>query len=224
MDKIGYEGFARRFSDAIDKFGGRVGQGELAEMFGTSQSVISKARRGIALPPDSVMEKMRDVWGVDMVEEVRELREQTRYSVRKKALSPSQSSIGIPYYDVDFLGGFDLVCNDQTVNPDGFVNIGKFNRATCLCNITGHSMEPEIEHGDIIVLRKIEDWSFLPYGEIYAIVTRNEMRTVKRLGRSPNPDCYMLIPANRSPEYSPQEIRKADILYVFEVMGCMRQF
>lgn len=131
---------------------------------------------------------------------------------------------GIPYYDVDFIGGFDMVTNNQTINPDGYVNIGTYRKATCLCNITGHSMEPEICHGDIIVLRKIDDWRFLPYGEIYAFVSKNDMRTVKRLGKSEHEDSYLLIPSNKSPEYAPQELKKEDVLFVYEVMGCMKRF
>ena len=131
---------------------------------------------------------------------------------------------GIPYYDVDFVGSFDLMVNDQTVNPDGYVSIGRFKKATCLCNITGHSMEPEIGHGDIIALRRIEDWSFLPMGEIYAIVTRNDMRTVKRLGPGSRSGTYTLIPANKSGDYAPQEIEIQDIMYVYEVVGCMKKF
>ena len=76
---------------------------------------------------------------------------------------------GVPYYNVDFVGGFDLVINDQTTIPEYLIDFPKYNEATCWCNVTGHSMEPEITHGDIIALKKIEDISFLPYGEIYAI-------------------------------------------------------
>ena len=130
---------------------------------------------------------------------------------------------GVPYYNVDFIGGFDLVINDQTINPDYLIDFPLYRKATCWCNITGHSMEPEITHGDIIALRKIEDWRFLPYGEVYAIVTKNDMRTVKRIGPSPNPNCIMLIPTNKSPEYAPQELKIEDILHVFEVMGCMKK-
>lgn len=141
------------------------------------------------------------------------------------SLVPKQSfNKGVPYYNVDFVGGFDLISNDQTINPDYLIDFPLYNKATCWCNITGHSMEPEITHGDIIALKKIDDWRFLPYGEVYAIVTKNDMRTVKRIGPSQNPECIMLIPTNKSPEYAPQEIRKDDILHVFEVMGCMKRF
>lgn len=131
---------------------------------------------------------------------------------------------GVPYYNVDFIGGFDLIVNDQTVNPEYYIQFKPYDKATCWCNITGHSMEPEISHGDIIALREILDASFLPFGEIYAIVTTNDMRTVKRIGPSSNPDNYMLIPTNKSPEYGIQELPKNKILRIFEVMGCMKKF
>ena len=65
-------------------------------------------------------------------------------------------------------------------------------------------------------------WLF-HYGEIYAIVTTNEMRTVKRIGPSSNSDNYTLIPTNKSPEYGIQELPKNMILRIFEVMGCMKR-
>lgn len=130
---------------------------------------------------------------------------------------------GVPYYNVDFLGGFDLIFNDSTIIPEYLIDFRDFNRATCWCNITGHSMEPEINHGDIIALREISDFSFIPYGEIYAIVTTSGMRTIKRIGPSSDPNCYALIPTNKSPEYGVQEIPRTSIMRLFEVLGCMKK-
>lgn len=132
-------------------------------------------------------------------------------------------SKGVPYYNVDFIGGFDIVLNDQTIVPEYLIDFKKYNEATCWCNVTGHSMEPEITHGDIIALKRIEDFSFLPFGEVYAIVTRNGMRTIKRIGPSENVDCYSLIPTNKSPEYGAQDLRKDMILIVYQVLGCMKR-
>lgn len=130
---------------------------------------------------------------------------------------------GVPYYNVDFIGGFDIVLNDQTINPEYLIDFQKYNEATCWCNVSGHSMEPEITHGDIIALKKIEDKSFLPLGEVYAIVTTNGMRTIKRLGPSNDPKCYTLVPTNKSPEYGIQELPKDMIEHIFQVLGCMKR-
>lgn len=142
----------------------------------------------------------------------------------KKGTEPHISyNNGVPYYNVDFIGGFDLVINDQTIKPEYLIDFHKYNEATCWCNVSGHSMEPEINNGDIIALKKIEDKSFLPLGEVYAIVTTNGMRTIKRLGPSNDPKCYTLVPTNKSPEYGIQELPKDMIEHIFQVLGCMKR-
>lgn len=142
--------------------------------------------------------------------------------------NPTQQPIisytaGVPYYNVDFIGGFDIVLNDQTINPEYLIDFKLYNEATCWCNVTGHSMEPEIAHGDIIALKRIDDFSFLPFGEVYAIVTTNGMRTIKRIGPASTPNNYALIPTNKAPEYGIQELPKKMIRYVYHVLGCMKR-
>ena len=131
---------------------------------------------------------------------------------------------GRPYYDVDFKGGFDLLVNDQTDRPDAYISLPPFNLdGVCWCNLTGHSMEPEIGNGDLIALREVPDWDrFLVFGETYALVTRNELRTVKRVRRGSAPDRFLLVPAN--PAYEPQEVEKRLVMRVFKVLGCVRRF
>ena len=131
---------------------------------------------------------------------------------------------GAPYYNVDFIGGFDLVLNDQTTNPDYYINFEPYNKPGVVwCNITGHSMEPELSNGDYIALKEMTDpIQYLPYGEIYAIVTEN-FRTVKRLGKAGKKDFIRLIPSNKSPEYSPQDIPISMIQKIYAVLGSMHR-
>lgn len=149
--------------------------------------------------------------------------EQDLKSIRQEDVPLINYTTGVPYYNVDFIGGFDMVLNDQTITPEYLIDFKKYNEADCWCNVTGHSMEPEITHGDMIALKKIEDMSFLPFGEVYAIVTKNDMRTIKRLGPASTPDNYSLVPTNKSPEYGIQELPKSMIRIVFQVLGCMKR-
>lgn len=131
---------------------------------------------------------------------------------------------GVPYYNVDFIGGFDLVENDQTATPDYYIDFQKYNSADCWCNVTGHSMEPSISNGDIIALKEIIDWRiFLPFGEIYAIVT-SEHRTIKKVTGSLNPEKFLLIPLNPDIEFQRQEIPISIIMKVYKVLGCVKKF
>ena len=128
---------------------------------------------------------------------------------------------GAPYYNVDFELGFDLMMNDQTSVPEYCINFAPYNKCTCWCNARGNSMYPTIASGDIIALREIEDFSFLVSGEIYAIVTSNGLRTIKRL--KDEGDEFVLVPDNKQ-DYSEQRIKKEMIIKVFQVLGAMKMF
>lgn len=130
-------------------------------------------------------------------------------------------NIGVPYFNVDFIGGFNLIFNDQTTVPTHNIVFAPFDGATLWCNVTGHSMEPKINHGDIIALKecRLEDVQF---GEIYAVVM-DTIRTVKVLRKSSNPKNLLFVPVNTE-EYDVQEFEKSRIIKVFEVLGGISKF
>ncbi len=143
----------------------------------------------------------------------------------EKLPSVNQTYEGAPYFNVDFIGGFDLIVNDQTVNPDFYINYPPYNQPGVVwCNLTGHSMEPEISNGDIIALREVTTpIQYLPAGEIYGIVTE-EYRTVKRIRLSQKEGFVRLIPSNKSEEFCEQEIPISMIIRVYAVLGSIRKF
>ena len=139
----------------------------------------------------------------------------------EKELTTQNINDGAPYYDVDFIGGFDEVFNDQTVNPELSITNGICPRAQLWCNITGHSMEPTLSNGDIIALRQcsVQD---IQYGEIYAVVM-DSFRTVKMLRRSNTPGMIRFVPVNTA-DFDPQDFPVKRILKIYEVVGCLRRF
>lgn len=153
-------------------------------------------------------------------------KKQGENSITEALLSePSVSytpSKGAPYYDVDFLGGFDLTFNNQTVTPEYNIDFKPFNKpGVTWVNITGHSMEPKINHGDIIALKecRLED---VQYGEIYAVVL-DTIRTVKILRKSNDPNRMRYVPINEE-NYDEQEYDNSRILRIFEVLGNISRF
>lgn len=153
-------------------------------------------------------------------------KKQGENSITEALLSePSVSytpSNGAPYYDVDFLGGFDLTFNNQTINPEYNIDFKPFNKpGVTWVNITGHSMEPKINHGDIIALKecRLED---VQYGEIYAVVL-DTIRTVKILRKSNDPNRMRYVPINEE-NYDEQEYDNSRILRIFEVLGNISRF
>ncbi len=141
------------------------------------------------------------------------------------SLSPMLSSVkGVPYYDVDFIGGFDMILNEQTMLPSFYIDFSPFNDADYWVNITGKSMSPFISHGDIVALKRFDTWKeFILFGEIYAIIT-DDFRTVKIIGKSEDDTMLSLIPYSKSPEFSKQDIPKHLIRDIFKVKGSIKKF
>lgn len=128
--------------------------------------------------------------------------------------------VGQPYYNVDFLGGFSDVYNSQVSVPDRNIIVPGFDRAKLWCSVTGHSMEPKINHGDIIALRPctLDD---IQYGEIYAVVL-DTIRTIKILRKGSSKDSLRYVPIN--PNFDEQEFAVKRIINIFEVIGSISKF
>lgn len=140
----------------------------------------------------------------------------------KKTAIVNNENRGVPYYDVDFIGGYDLVENDQTAVPAYFIDFPEYNNADEWINITGRSMDPLISHGDKIAVRELREWdTYLLYGEIYALVT-DQYRTVKIIRKSKLGNDYLrLVPINS--EFDEQDIPKSIVRHVFNVLGTAKK-
>ena len=128
---------------------------------------------------------------------------------------------GVPYYDVDFVGGFGNLEASETILPERYIDVPGFERADAWCNVTGNSMSPIINAGDMIALRECSVDSII-YGGIYAIVTP-ETRTIKKVRKGSGANKLRLIPINVE-EYDEQEYDIRRFIRVFEVMGCVSRF
>lgn len=122
---------------------------------------------------------------------------------------------------MDFLGGFDEIINSQVTIPANNIVIQGFEKADFWCNVTGHSMEPKINHGDIIALHRCE-LEDVQYGEIYAVVL-DSIRTIKILRRSSDPNKLKFVPINKT-DFDEQEYPIERIMHIYEVIGSISKF
>ena len=132
-----------------------------------------------------------------------------------------QSADGIPYYDIDFTCSVTEVFNDDPEYPSSYVMIQGVEKADFCCRTSGDSMSPFLMRGDIVAMRKIEDWnSFLPLNEVYGVVTRNGLRAIKVLRKGSSESRLTLHSYNE--EYEDQEIDKSVILHIYKVVASAR--
>lgn len=194
-----------------------VTRGILQQNNGISEDNIA---RFLAYAPDISVEWLITGRG-EMLSTMQEKKQEKSDSEEKLPKVSYNPAIGKPYYDVDFLGGFNEIVNSQVTIPTNNIVIQGFEKADFWCNVTGHSMEPKINHGDIIALHKctLED---IQFGEIYAVVL-DTLRTIKILRRSSDPKMLRFVPINTT-DYDEQEYPVERIMNVFEVIGSISKF
>lgn len=140
---------------------------------------------------------------------------------------PKKTS-GVPFYDIDFTSSFLEVTNSQNTQPDSYISHPFFNGCDYVVRNSGQSMAKVINHGDAIGLVKLNNWQeFFPFGEVYAIVTKDNLRMIKVITKGETDEHFTLISKptdSKRNEFPPQQIKKSSILSVFKVQASSHLF
>ena len=120
------------------------------------------------------------------------------------------------WVDVDATGGGVQLFDDTLSSRHIDIQIPQFSDCTDAVNLSGDSMHPLYRGGDIIILKEWTE-SFIEYGNVYLIITRNGNRMVKRI--QPGGDAAHITCVSENPEYKPFEVERGDILRLYIVKG-----
>ena len=203
-------------------------QASIASQLGVSQPYVNALLTGRKAFGKSQAKKWGDLYGLSpswLLTGEGEMLKADSKEEEYELLPRITEDRGRPYYDVDFLGGYGEFVDDPASAPVAYmIDYPPYNKeGVFYMNVRGDSMAPEINSGDLVALRPIEAWyDFLLLGKVYAVVTLSGQRTIKRLRRGSDNEHYTLEPIN--PAYESQEIPKAQIERVFEVLGGIRRY
>lgn len=200
-----------------------LSQAEFAEKIGTKPSQVSEMLSGKRIISERTLRKISQTFPSVSYNWLLEGRGEMLKVDNADLPTINYEKRGVPYFDVDFIGGFDIVLNDQTINPLYYIDFKQYNAADYWVNVSGHSMSPEVSNGDMVAIKELNDWPLhLLYGEMYALIT-SENRTIKYVRRSNKGDDYLrLVPVNTE-KYDEQDIPASIIRKVFKVLGCAKK-
>lgn len=117
----------------------------------------------------------------------------------------------VPYFNVDFAGGWSSEEIFSTSRPDFYISNPEFDRCEFACNLVGHSISRRIPNRSIIGLKQVDDWqTYFPTNELYGIVMKNDLRTVKIVKRSKNKNSLLLVP-DPLPEYNQTQYEPEEV-------------
>ena len=208
-----------RLQQLINQFaGGR--NTRFATMLNTNEARIRSYLTGAVLPKYDFLSAINDQLGVSIDWLISGSGPMLLSDIGKKP-DVKEEPKGLPVYESDFTCSFEDVENDQNSTPSYYMDTPLNRSAELWCSVQGRSMQPDIEPGDKIALRRCTLENFEP-GHIYAVVM-DDLRTVKKLRRVPGePDMLEFIASN--PDYGVERYPIHRILHLYRVVGKLHSF
>lgn len=180
-------------------------QKELAERIGFDKTNLSSAINGNEnYLTDSLFNKIYN--------EFPELGSNENIEVYQPQQIEALAKTHIPYYNVDFAGGWSSEEMFVDLRPDFYINNPEFDRSDFACNLRGKSVSKIIPDGAVVGFKIIEDWqTYFPLNELYGIITKNDFRTVKLIGKTKDGKSLILKP-QPSEQYSDRYKDQEEVL------------
>lgn len=147
-------------------------------------------------------------------------------SAHKTFAGPSKSSNkqkGIPLIPIEAVAGFPATDSDGVYMEDcEYYSIPEFEAkgAKFLIRVSGDSMIPLYNNGDIIACRKITDILFIQWGGIYVLDT-SQGALVKRVEAAED-DKETILCISENPRFKPFHLPKSDIRSLSTIIGLVR--
>ena len=134
--------------------------------------------------------------------------------------STRQTTASIPFYnDLPLSAGYRDAFDPGRENPTSYISFPN-SGADFFFPVSGTSMEPDINDGDIVGVKRVEREEGIVHGDVYMIVT-NDARMIKRCYHDNNdPNLIWCV----SPNYPSFPINKNDVCALFKVVNRIETF
>ncbi|MEG1899626.1 MAG: S24 family peptidase [Bacteroidales bacterium] len=193
-------------------------QAELIEIIGYSKTYISQLVSGKKAISEKLVHKISQ--GLPMVN-VNFLRTGEGEPILSQPLICSHKNGNIRYWvDIDATGGGIVSFDDMNNYKSIDLQIPEFRDCTDAVNLYGDSMIPRYKPGQIIIIKEWTE-SFIEYGYVYLIITKNGHRMVKQLKKASETNQVLCVSFN--PEHEPFTIDRGDINKLYVVKGAVEK-
>jgi len=130
----------------------------------------------------------------------------------------------IPLYDIDINAGNveRLIDDNNSVLIVGWIHLESVSESAGLIGVRakGNSMATYINGGDIMLIRKIEDWNFINFGFPYVVIG-SETSAVKYLRKGEDEKLWRLRSHNET--YEEFDIPISSVKHLFAVVRVLKE-
>ncbi len=194
----------------------KIKQVTLCELTGIPKSAMSQYVSGIITPKDDRLSRLANALGVSPA--WLEGYDVPMQPDKISGLEFLQGNVHMAPLFESVAAGFGCYANDQVIDyvPLLIHNEADAEQTICI-KVSGDSMYPKIENGDIIVVQKMDS---IDSGSIGVFLIDNEEGVVKRANYNYGEDWLELVSLN--PEYMPRRFEGRDVERV-KTLGLVKQ-
>lgn len=187
-----------------------ISQEEFAKRLGVSSRTVQNWECGKKIP-DSKREILAKIAG----------QSPSRLKSVQYYGGASESVVSLPLIPLDAVAGLPGDDNDGVfLNDCERYTIPEFSAkgAQYLIRVSGTSMLPKYNNGDILACRKIDEMTFFQWGKVYVMDTRQGALVKKVFPDNNNPDNILCVSENKE-DFPPFTLPKAEIRSISIVVG-----
>lgn len=200
----------------IREYGGT--QKVFASMIGTTQPTIANWMAQNQIPEGGIAKICRALPEVSF-EWLTGQEDTPRHGYQDEPAANAMPMVGQPYYSRMPASAGQLIMGDEDVTTERIHIPGV--QASAFFPVIGNSMDPTIQSGDIVGIRRLDDMRRLRPNEIYIIFTRDSERMLKRVKNINSNDPYLTLYSD-NPAYEPFQVLKEQIVAVYKVVVIIR--
>lgn len=127
--------------------------------------------------------------------------------------------VGQPYYSRMPASAGQLEMGDEDVTTERISIPGM--QVDAYFPVVGNSMDPTIQSGDIVGIRKLDGMARIRPNDIYLVFTRDNERMLKRIKGVNGADPYLTLYSD-NPAYEPFQILKEQISAIYKAVVIIR--
>ena len=117
-------------------------------------------------------------------------------------------------------GNADFAIREEDVKDYYVVPKFRYHQVDFMIEISGSSMYPKYNSGDVVACTILHDGSFIQWNKCHIVATREQGILCKRLMPGSSDDCLKMVSDNEN--YPPFEVPKEDITGIALVVGVIR--
>lgn len=151
---------------------------------------------------------------------------ESQIECNKNSLINKPKPKGIPLIPVEAMAGYgsgDVQVMDYEIQEDYIITPEFENKGIkYLIRVSGSSMTPKYNNGDLLACRPISDTSFIQWGKVYVLDTEQGPLVKRLYPCNPDNEDYLECRSDNYERYPPFKIQKTSIRRIAIVVGVLR--